>query len=131
MTSSDQYMVALCLWREARGEGEEGMHAVASVILNRAEKRNTSPYTEVIRPWAFSSITAKGDPQLSKWPQENDPAWITAKDIALATLVMPTTDPTKGATLYYDDSISFPKSWRRAAVEPTVKIGRLNFFKEA
>jgi spore germination cell wall hydrolase CwlJ-like protein len=130
MNFADQFMTALCLWREARGEGNQGMTAVACVIRNRAEKRDNSPYAEVVRPWAFSSITAHGDPQLAKWPEESDPSWIAAKDIATLTLAMPTTDITKGATLYHDDSISFPKSWNRAAVEPTVKLGRLNFFRE-
>jgi spore germination cell wall hydrolase CwlJ-like protein len=130
MTPADLYMTALCLWREARGEGEQGMQAVACVIRNRAAKRKTSPYAEVIRPWAFSSITATGDPQLKLWPKESDPTWITAQRLTTAVLTESSPDITGGATLYYDDSIGFPKSWNRAVVRPTVKLGRLNFFLE-
>lgn len=130
MTPADLYMTALCLWREARGEGEQGMTAVACVIRNRAAKRKTSPYAEVIRPWAFSSITATGDPQLKLWPKESDPTWITAQRITAAVLTESAPDVTGGATLYYDDSIPFPKSWNRAVVRPTVKLGQLNFFME-
>jgi spore germination cell wall hydrolase CwlJ-like protein len=129
--NADKFMVALCLWREARSEGEAGMIAVGHCILNRAARRKTSAFTEVTRPWAFSSITAHGDRQLNIWPKENDASWITAQRIAsdLFSKDKPA-DPTKGSTLYYDDSISFPATWNRKVVTATVKIGRLNFFKE-
>jgi spore germination cell wall hydrolase CwlJ-like protein len=131
MTAADEFMTALCLWREARGEGESGMTAVACVIRNRAAKHKTSPYVEIVRPWAFSSITAHGDPQLSTWPKDGDSTWIAAQKIAARVLNESTPDITRGSTLYFDSSISFPKTWNRAAVEPTVKIGRLNFYREA
>jgi len=35
-TPDDEHTLALCLWREARGDGEAGMRAVAGVCLNRA-----------------------------------------------------------------------------------------------
>lgn len=130
--TNDTFMTALCIWREARGEGELGMIAVAHVIKNRAAKRKTSPYTEVIRPWAFSSISAHGDQQLNIWPKEGDASWATAQRIAvnLFTMGVPN-DPTKGATLYYDDSLpSIPKTWNRAVIQATVKLGSLNFFRE-
>jgi len=130
MTPADIFMTALCLWREARGESEQGTTAVGCVIRNRAAKHKTSPYAEIVRPWAFSSITAHGDPQLSTWPKESDPTWIAAQKIAATVLNESAPDVTGGATLYYDDSISFPKTWNRAAVEPTVKLGRLNFYRE-
>ena len=124
-------LLPLCLWREARGVGYKGMLAVAFVLKNRVEKRKTSYDVEVMRPWQFSSMTAKGDPQLNKYPEPSDPMWITAQQIANLDLENPNVpDLTQGATLYYDDSIDFPKSWDEHKVEETVKIGRLNFFKE-
>lgn len=130
MTPADLFMTALCIWREARGEGKFAMTAVACVIRNRVAKRNSSPYVEVIRPLAFSSISSPGDPQLKLWPKLTDLSWLTAQKVAAEVLTTSASDPTKGATLYFDDSISFPKSWNPAAVQATVKLGRLNFFRE-
>lgn len=129
-TSADLFMTTLCLWREARGEGEQGMIAVGCVIRNRAARQKASPYSVVVQPWAFSSISASADPQLRLWPKESDPTWIAAQKIAANVLTTPIPDVTHGATLYHDDSIVFPSTWNRKAVEPTVKIGRLNFYRE-
>lgn len=132
MTSADQFMSALCLWREARGEGTNGMTAIMCVLRNRVARHNSSYYAEVIKKWQFSSITAIGDPQLGLYPQSTDPQWQLATN--LVGMIGPedsrVADVTGGATLYYDDSIAFPASWNRAVVQSTVKIGRLNFFKE-
>jgi len=129
-TASDYAMTALCLWREARGEGHAAMVSVACVLRNRVQRRGTSFYAEVVRPWQFSSISAKGDPQLTNYPAPADPFWQMAQDVARAVIDGQAQDATQGSTLYYDDSISFPATWNRAKVIPTVKIGRLNFFRE-
>lgn len=126
----DYALTALCLWREARGEGELGMTAVASVLRNRTLHRGTSYFAEVVRPWQFSSITATGDPQVNKFPPAGDADWELAQRVAAAVIEQARPDPTGGATLYYDDSIRFPPGWDKTRVQATVKIGRLNFFKE-
>src|SRR5271156_648555 len=128
MDSADQFMLALCLWREARGVGNSGMVAVACVLRNRVDKHKSTFYAEVVKPWQFSSITAKGDPQLSNYPVASDLSWQLAQKVAMSVPTL--TDTTGGATLYYDDSIPFPKGWDIHKVEDTVKLGRLNFFKE-
>jgi len=130
VTHADYALTALCLWREARGEGNTGMLAVACVIRNRVQKNNSTYFAQVVKPWAFSSITAHGDPQLTVFPKESDPSWIQAQLIATNVLDGGVNDITNGATLYYDDSISFPKSWNRDAVVPVGKIGRLSLFRE-
>jgi len=50
-----QKVVAAVLLAEARGEGEEGMMAVAEVIRRRADQKATS-LLAVVRPGAFSSL---------------------------------------------------------------------------
>lgn len=130
MTTSDYFMTALCLYREARGEGNSGMTSVACVIRNRTIKRNTTPYAEVIKKLQFSSITDPKDQQLTTYPMEVDLAWQQAQLIAKNVLNNDIQDITQGATLYYDDSIPFPPSWNKIHTQDTVKIGRLNFFKE-
>src|SRR5271163_3202843 len=121
MTSADQFMVALCLWREARGVGNSGMVAVACVIRNRALKHDTSYYAQVVSPLQFSSITAKGDPQLNNYPAGADTSWQLATKIVASLADGSLADTTEGATLYYDDSIPFPKGWDIHKVEDTVK----------
>ena len=130
MTHADYAMTALCLWREARGEGNTGMLAVACVIRNRVQKHGSTYFAQVVKPWAFSSITAHGDPQLTAFPTESDMQWIQAQLIAGNVIDGGVNDITNGATLYYDDSISFPKSWNKDAVVNAGKIGRLNLFRE-
>lgn len=124
------FLVALTIWREARGEGRSGMIAVAWVIKNRANRYKISEYATCVKRWAFSSINSADDPQLSNWPSETDTVFTMAEAISLQVGNSETPDPTGGATLYYDDSISFPASWDKSKVQATVKIGRLNFFKE-
>ena len=130
MNPADLFMLALCLWREARGVGNSGMVAVGCVIKNRVSRNKSSYYAEVVKPWQFSSITAKGDPQLGYYPPVQDQSWQLAQKIATNILSGTVSDTTEGATLYYDDSIPFPAGWDIHKVEDTVKIGRLNFFKE-
>ena len=129
-TTPDSFMLALCLWREARGEGVAGMTAVGSVIRNRVLSRKTSYYAEVMRPWQFSSITAHGDPELTLWPALSDPSWEEAQRLAAGIIDGSLADTTGGATLYYADSMGFPKDWNRAECVATVTVGRQFFFRE-
>lgn len=124
-------MFSLCLWREARGEGDAGMVAVGCVLRNRVMRHRTNYYIEVTAPWQFSSITAKSDPQLGLYPREADTSWQSAQRLAAGIIDRSIADVTDGATLYYDDSIGFPASWDKDKVKATVKIGRINFFEES
>lgn len=124
------FMLALCMWREARGVGSDGMTAVGCVLRNRVVRQQTSYYVEVTRPWQFSSITAKNDPQLGLYPMLTDNSWALARQIANGISSSSLVDTTDGSTLYYDDSMDFPATWDKSKVKATVKIGRLNFFKE-
>lgn len=138
MNPEDLFMVALCCWREARNQLEDGMTAVAWVIRNRSLKHQTSPYFEVTKKLQFSSITAPGDTQLSIWPIEADGRWQDALQIAQKVWAGSMVDPTDGATLYYNPDaiekgktitlksglvVAFPKGWNAAAVIETTTVG--------
>lgn len=127
---SDLFMLALCMYREARGDGVTGMTAVGCVVRNRVNRDGTTYYAEVVKPWQFSSITATGDPQLNKYPAEADTSWMVAQKLAMQITSGDIVDTTRGATLYYADSIPFPKSWNPAAVQATVTVGNQFFFRE-
>ncbi len=121
-------IAALCLWREARGEGHDGMRAVCHVIANRALKRNRSWAEVVYQPWQFSSMTASGDPQLTLVPVPPDAAFEDA--LAITDLVYYGTDEdiTQGADHYFASTIPMPE-WAKN-MTATAKIGRHLFFRE-
>lgn len=129
-TSSDIFMLALCLWREDRGGHYDGMVAVGCVVRNRVLRDKKSFYDEVVRRLQFSSITAKGDPELTLYPVETDPAWIQAQAIATQICSGEIADTTQGATLYYAATIPFPASWDADKVKATVTVGNKHFFTE-
>lgn len=144
MRMQDQVLLALTAWRENRGGGVEGMQSVANVILNRAMHRGTDAYTECIRPLQFSSLTAKGDPELTLWPADNDQQWLAALGLAEQATVGSLDDITGGAVLYYaprgiqssktirlpDGSVlPFPEGWNENAVTFTCRIADQLFFK--
>lgn len=125
--------MALCIWREARGESAQGKTGVGCVLRNRAAISPREGFAKdivgnVVKPWAFSAFNAN-DPNASKWPSVNDPAWIESCDVADSVLAG-CLDVTAGAVFYYSPPLTTaPKAWGN--VVPAVKIGNLNFFKLA
>jgi hypothetical protein len=145
MRVQDQVFLAVAMWKENREAGVRGMQSVGNVLMNRAAKRKTNEYTECTRPLQISSLTAKGDPELTLWPQDSDPTWQTALDLAAHAAAGILVDITNGATLYYAPEgqswkqrftlpngsvIAFPDDWNKEAVAYTAEIGSQYFFKE-
>lgn len=92
-TSNDTYLLAKCIYAEARGEPYLGQVAIAAVVLNRV-RSSSFPNTisgVIYQPWAF---TAVNDGQINLSP--NDSAMRAAKD-ALSGW-----DPTYGSLYYYN-----------------------------
>ena len=129
----DDFMLALCMWREARGDGEAGMQAVGSTIRNRVKigADSTSYYREIVRPLQFSSITAPGDHQLTIWPYLHSPleaeSWLEAQQLAAGIINGSLPDNTNGATHYFATSIPMP-SWAKV-MQMTCQIGNQRFYK--
>jgi N-acetylmuramoyl-L-alanine amidase len=121
------FMLALCSWREARGESSDAQLGVIHTILNRAAKPSwwgRDVVSVVLKPEQFSSFNV-GDPNATKFPVATDAIW---QDI-LGMAIAPGPDNTAGATHYFDDSMKDdPPSWARE-MTPTVKLGALNFYK--
>ena len=105
MTVEDQAFLAITSWKENREAGVPGLQSIINVIMNRAKMRNTSPFTECVRPLQFSSLTAHGDPELTVWPTEGHAADWEAWQQALALAAQAASgvlgDITDGADLYY------------------------------
>jgi Cell Wall Hydrolase len=106
----DKFLMALCVWREASGQGEEGMSAVMHVIHNRARDWKQTITGIVIAHNQFTSMTYRGDPGTVRWPLPTDKAFQTAWK--LANEIDSSTDITKGAHYYANLSI-LTSSWFR------------------
>jgi spore germination cell wall hydrolase CwlJ-like protein len=102
--SDDLQSMALCLWREARGEQEIGMQAVACVIVNRANAwaaAMADPIHFVIYAKnQFTSMSVSSDPEYNLQPAPDDPQYAFAESICEPTINGAIADPTHGA-LYY------------------------------
>lgn len=129
MQDWDKAVLALVIWREARGEPIEGKLGVANVILNRVTATHLpDQWDDIIeRKWQFSSLTAPGDGMLVQWPHDGDQAWLDSMQAAERVFSRNGVDNTGGATFYCNLDVCDP-TWAHTAI-PTVKIGRHSFFK--
>jgi N-acetylmuramoyl-L-alanine amidase len=133
----DAHWMALTMWGEARGGGEEGMRAVGHVIDNRRKSgRHGGFATETVsEAWQFSCWNA-GDPNLraiqrvDSLPRDSREyaMWRAARRIADEILSGRSVDPTDGALFYHADYVA-PR-WSRG-VPPVARIGRHLFFLAA
>lgn len=123
---SEDLLLALTMWGEARGEGYDGMRAVGHVIRNRAiSPRFPSDVTDVIfQPNQFAVWEGPiSDPELTSGPDLR--AWRVALPLADAILRGCDPDPTRGA-LYYHTQAVLPY-WAEEASRKTV-IGAHVFY---
>lgn len=122
-----KWCAALCAWREARGEGRDGIRAVLHVIANRATAQKKSWAQIVYASLQFSSMTYPHDPQLTKVPVLPDLTFVECYELADSIFTGGDFDLTNGATHYFADSIP-PPEWA-ATMTQTAKIGHQTFFK--
>jgi N-acetylmuramoyl-L-alanine amidase len=135
--------MALCVWKESRGEGAAGMSAVANVIKNRAnawERKVTSPLHNVIyQKNQFTSMSVSSDPEFNLEPKPGDPQYATALSLCTAILTDKLADNTDGALYYgylkectsgwFSKTISGPDG-KGTPEHPLVAIiGRQSFYK--
>jgi spore germination cell wall hydrolase CwlJ-like protein len=140
MNLEDAYplvLLAIAVWREARGELDITKQAVAWTIRNRVMNPRWWGHTwegVILMPFQFSSFNA-GDPNATKWPNSADPAWVDAFEVAQKVYYAtpPFADPTHGAVSYFEDSLSTdPPKWAYdGSYTHTVDLGRLHFYKLA
>ena len=139
----DQWLAALCIWREARGAGEQAWNAIWWVINNRSQdpqRRWPRTVVGVIEQHAqFSSMTNLGDADLVAWPVEPTPPqnpgadWVAFQGIceSVVTVAPIGTDPTGGA-VYYESYPAPPDATKMPWFDLeklTVTIGRIRFYR--
>lgn len=134
MTPEDAYKVillALCVWREARGEIVAAKYAVAFSIRNRVLHPSwwgDSWESVILKPFQYSSFNAK-DPNAVKFPVPADTSWQASVAAALAAFNSTCPDPTEGSTHYFDRSLdASPPEWTVEMIH-VIDIGNLRFFR--
>ena len=123
-------VAALCAWREARGEGPEGMRAVLHAMRNRVLSQKFGDWADVVcKKWQFSSMTAPGDPELILWPRTGDKQFEDAYALALTVFCGTDPDNTHAATHYFAPASVLP-DWAAKMVK-VASIGHHDFYREA
>ena len=121
-------LLALVIWREARGESLEARIMVGCSIRNRIDNPKwwgTDWISCITKKWQYSSMTASGDPQLAIYPQATDHTFQECLAVASMVHGRVYNSPLKGGDSYYDSGIAPPK-W--ATPETFVgTLGRLHF----
>lgn len=124
-------LLALTIWREARGESRDARIAVGGSIKNRVDRPSwwgTDWISVMRKKWQYSSLTDPHDPQLTNWPAADDAAFAECLELADGIMAGRYRSTMLGADSYFDSSIAPPK-W--AAEHPDRKIGtigRLTFY---
>lgn len=108
-------LLAATVWGEARSEGEDGMRAVAHVMVNRIGQRFGEDLATVILSPKQFSVWNRGDPNRrlvqafvanpARYTAADDPHWVTAQRVAREVLSGQSVDPTGGALFYHTRAI--------------------------
>ena len=115
-SSGDSYLLAKCIYAEARGEPYTGQVAVGAVILNRvrSSKFPNSISGVIYQPYAFTCVA---DGQINLTPDAN--AKKAAQDALNGW------DPTNGCLYYYNPATATSSwIWSRTVM---LSIGKHNF----
>ena len=129
MYETDLTILALTVWREARGENYQARLGVAMSVLNRVERPKwwgKNVWDVCTKKWQYSSLTAPGDPQLVLWPTGTDKSWLECVEITREALAGKFQHPFPGADSYHDISIS-SLNWAKQA-RFCGQSGRLKFY---
>jgi N-acetylmuramoyl-L-alanine amidase len=106
----------LCVWKEARGDGEAGMDAVAHVIFNRvgAPGFANTLHDVIYGKNQFTSMSVSTDPEFNLEPplagEPDYPSYLQATDIVSQIAAVTDEDPTNGA-LYYANLRDSTSGW--------------------
>jgi len=124
-------LLPLVIYREARGQPDDAMAAVGWVVKNRVAHPKwwgTDIPSVVLAHYQFSSFNAN-DPNSRAFMAKGLEA-DHIMQIAFNVYWSLTSDPTGGATYYFDKSLdSNPPNWSKTMTH-TVDIGAFHFYKE-
>ena len=138
----NEFLTALCIWREARSASQDARRAVLCVINNRVAEALKNPAKAkqyggttqaqiVLMPYQFSSFN-KTDPNavlLPKPIQSSD--WAAWQECCSLLDTPVDEDPTGGAQFYHSYQDPADKRWPSwaEAEKMTARIGPFRFYK--
>jgi hypothetical protein len=132
----DAHWMALTMWGEARGQGEEAMRAVGHVIDNRRRASGSDPdfVTDTVSEAFQFSCWNPGDPNreamlnVDALPLDSRDRgmWAAARNLADEILASRSLDPTGGALFYHAAGVA--PTWSRG-VAPVARIGDHLFYR--
>jgi spore germination cell wall hydrolase CwlJ-like protein len=104
--------MALCIWKEARGEGQNGMRAVAHVIKNRV---GTPGFAHTLHDVIygknqFTSMSIPSDPEFNLIPPPGDVQFAYCTTLCPQILNGSDEDLTFGAH-YYENAATATSGW--------------------
>jgi len=117
-------VVALTILAESRGEGRDGMAAVACVISQRAINRNLTPEQVCLQKWQFSCWNGKSESDLEhlyKTPQAEYALYLEANIDRMNRAKVGYADH------YYAEYIKAPY-WAKGR-KPVARLGKHIFYK--
>ena len=117
-------VIALTILAEARGEGKDGMAAVACVIAQRAENRSMTPEKVCLQKWQFSCWNGKSEQDLDhlyKSPMADWALYLEANIHSMNRAKVGFADH------YYADWIKAPY-WAKGK-KPVAVIGKHKFYR--
>jgi spore germination cell wall hydrolase CwlJ-like protein len=125
-------VLACTAWMEARGDGKDGMQAVASVVLNRVRKSGwwgDDILSVCLRAWQFScwNVGSTQVPLVQTAMLNGDPEYQIAHNLASLAVQGILPDNTNGADSYYALSMPEPPAWAQAS-RFRAQIGEQRFY---
>jgi len=117
-------VVALTILAEARGEGRDGMAAVACVIAQRAENRSITPEKVCLQKWQFSCWNGKTEQDLDHLYKSPMADWALYLEENIRNM---NRAKVGFADHYYADWIKAPY-WAKGK-KPVAVIGKYKFYR--
>lgn len=109
---NDIHSMALCVYKEARGEGQDGMRAVAHVIKNRVGAIGfpKTLHDVIFQKNAFTSMSVSQDPEFNLIPPAGDVQFAYASAICPSVLSGGDADLTDDSH-YYENAATATSGW--------------------
>jgi spore germination cell wall hydrolase CwlJ-like protein len=123
----ERSLLALLVWREARGELHPAKVAVTYSVLNRVASPKwwgDSIGAVIAKKWQYSSMAAPGDPNLIQYPLPNDLSFQDSLCAVNRVLAGGEKNPVPGADSYFENHIA-PPAWAK----PEQFVGQVGAFR--
>lgn len=137
LDADDLHNAALCAWKEARGDKDEGMRAVLHIIKNRAGALGfaATVHDVIYGKNQFTSMSVSSDPEFNLEPWPSDVQWLYCQSVAPTVFDGTDEDLTLGAH-YYCNPKTENSGWferniiKAAELHPfLVSIGKQDFYR--